>query len=115
MIPRSAPPKRSNPARKKREFKRCYGSAERVAFVKSLPCIVAHARDCDGEIENAHVISGGAGRKADASCIAPLCRRHHSELHAIGANTFQLVRCVQLLPCAAETNIAWCRIKGIDP
>lgn len=68
-------PKRSNPARKASEFLRCYGSAERVAWVKSLPCF---ACGLIGHTENAHLPShSGAGRKGDARHIVPLCHSCH--------------------------------------
>ena len=71
--------------RKKRsasEFARIYGSRERVEWVKTLPCAVASCGlscgPCDGEIHNAHTVSGGKGRKADAATVAPLCAKHHA-------------------------------------
>lgn len=106
-IPRAGRPKATNAARKKREFARAYGSSARVAWVHAQRCIVAHARDCDGLIENAHIVTGGAGRKADAAAIVPLCHRHHHELHMVGADVFQWHRCVRLSLCADDINRAW--------
>lgn len=64
--------KRVNPQRKAREFARCYGSKERVEWVKTLPCA---ACGIVGYSQNAHVgrAGRGAGRRGDASQIAPLC------------------------------------------
>jgi hypothetical protein len=55
--------------RKPSEFARIYGSKERVEWIKSLPCVGCGATPSD----NAHTVSGGKGRKADAETIAPLC------------------------------------------
>lgn len=90
-------------------------SVERVAFVKSLPCIAAHARDCDGPIENTHTIGGGMGRRSDADHIVPCCRRHHHELHTAGKPFFEMHRCVNLRACAAETERAWQASRGDEP
>ncbi len=124
MIARKSPPKKTNPARKAREFRRTYHSIERVLFVKSLPCIVCGVTPCD----NAHVgrLGKGAGRKADYTQIVPLCGAasrnvvgHHYELDAmVGPEEFQRTYGINLAHAMAETQekwLAWCRIKGIDP
>lgn len=66
------------------EFARIYGSKKRVVWVKSLPCAVWIAVElfgietrCEGPVVNAHTVTGGMGRKADAKTIAPLCHAHH--------------------------------------
>ena len=65
------PVKRVNVKRKAKEFARCYGSVDRVEFVKSLRC---SACGRVGRSENAHVLgNGGAGRKGHFTTIAPLC------------------------------------------
>ena len=74
-----------NPARKAKAFARAYGGAERVRWIQSQPCILCSQSPC----ENAHVTGGGAGRKADARWIVPLCHRCHAELHTIGQKTFE--------------------------
>lgn len=77
-------PKRSGRIRPKKrtagEFSRIYGSKARVQWVKSQPCLVCGFGPC----ENAHVVSGGMGRKADANTIVPLCRDHHWQSHHYG-------------------------------
>lgn len=77
MAPRKTRVKRVNAKRKAANFARAYGSAERVAFVRSLPCA---ACGLVGYSENAHVggAGKGAGRKSDADQIAPLCGPHRS-------------------------------------
>lgn len=84
-IKRKARPRPRNPKRKAREFARAYGSPERVAWIRAMSCLVCR----DTPSENAHVTSGGMGRKADADTIVPLCARCHGELHRNGAKTFQ--------------------------
>lgn len=67
---------RSNPARRKREFSRTYGSKERVEWFKGLPCHFCGK----GPSENAHCVTGGASRKADAHTIIPADRACHEWL-----------------------------------
>lgn len=71
-LPRSRQPIGRNPARKRREFVRTYGSEERTIFVKTLPCAACGVL---GFSVNAHVGTEGkgAGRKANADQVAPLC------------------------------------------
>lgn len=118
--------KRSNPARKAREFKRAYGSKARVAWVKSLPCV---ACGVVGYSENAHVTSGGVGRKADASQIVPLCGARplfglpgyagtegcHREAHRTGRELFAQRWKLDLDAAAAATETAWlAHINGVS-
>jgi hypothetical protein len=65
-----------NKARQAREFARCYGSAARVAFVRSLPCAACGR----GPSVNAHLHDDGtkgAGRKSGFATIGPLCHGCH--------------------------------------
>lgn len=96
-----------NPDRRRREFARCYGSPERVAFVQARPCVVPRcgASPC----ENAHVGTGGAGRKADADRVVPLCPAHHRELHRRGARTFAVAHDLDLQLHAARADALWAR------
>lgn len=73
---RRSRPKTKNVARKKDEFARCFGSAERVEFVKGLPCA---ACGVTGFSQNAHIgrEGAGAGRRANADQIGPLCGPHY--------------------------------------
>lgn len=62
------------------EFQRVYGSKRRVEFIKNLHCIVCFALPS----ENAHITSGGMGRKADYTQIVPLCASCHRKQHDKG-------------------------------
>lgn len=81
-LKRSAPPPRGKAIRRKprkaSEFARIYGSEARVRWVKSLPCVGCGAIPSeDRPSENAHTVTGGTSRKADAATIAPLCHGCH--------------------------------------
>lgn len=92
-----------NDARREKEFARAYGSAARVLFVAELPCVVCGKRPS----QNAHTRTGGAGRKADAHTIIPLCKPDHAELHQYGVRTFELRYLVDLDEAAQRTEAAW--------
>jgi hypothetical protein len=104
-----------NQKRHSREWRRAYGSVERVEFVKGLPCV---ACGIVGYSDNAHVESGGTARKADADKIAPLCGRAveeafldrvgcHTAFHALGREWIEARYSLDLQQCAAETEAAW--------
>lgn len=111
-IARGKRPKARNPKRRKSEFARAYGSDERVAWVKGLPCTVCGATPCD----NAHTASGGAGRKGDHRTIVPLCSRRfdaegcHAELHRIGVRTFEETYRINLASAAVNVALTWDRL-----
>ena len=86
------------------EFGRIYGSEDRVREVKRLPCSVQGCKRTPSE--NAHVISGGMGRKADWQYIAPLCHTHHEERdHRLGSNAaFQAKYGVDLMAVALDLS-----------
>lgn len=67
------------------EFRRVYGSEDRVLAVAGMACVGCGAR---GACENHHVKNGGMGRKADACWIVPLCAVCHERLHRQGASAF---------------------------
>lgn len=111
--------KRSNPKRKASEFRRAYGSKARVEWVKRQPCPVCLALgmrgDWTAERDNAHIVGGGAGRKADRTMIVPLCRHHHRALHAAGSLSAFYVTfgCkVDLADVAVRTEAAWQTFVG---
>ena len=95
-----------NAQRRKAAWIRAYGGKRRIAFVKSLPCIV-QAGDCAGPIDVAHTKVGGMSRKADARFTVPLCRRHHRALHTVGRETFETTYAVNLEAAAALTELQW--------
>ncbi len=116
LIKRSAPPRRSTTPtrrspiktkkRKPSEFSRIYGSKARVAWVKSLECWW-RGPTCQGEIHNAHTITGGMGRKAGYTTILPLCARHHDrfERHRIPFDNALIREAMQY--SAASIEDAW--------
>lgn len=94
-----------NPERRDREWRRAYGSEERVRWIQNLPCLACGARPS----ENAHTEAGGMGMKADASTIVPLCSDCHDELHAEGAETWQERTGLDLKADARRIEEAWQR------
>ncbi len=119
-LPRATkPPKTKNAKRKKSEFARCYGSKERVEFVKGQNCLIAvnyiSTACCNGSTENAHVVNDGtrgAGRKSGFACIAPLCHRHHAELHDLGQQLFEATYDLDLAHCAEATELRWLAVSA---
>lgn len=109
-LKRGAPPKRStkrirprNLERQKKEFARAYHSIERVEFVKSLPCVAG----CLRPSQNAHIETGGAGRKADYDKIVPLCFYAHRLFHSWGRVSFEKHFSIDLDALAADTERCW--------
>ena len=93
-----------NPARRKKEWTRSYGSPERVMAVTLMGCAVSW---CTGLSQNAHLETGGTGRKADADKVVNLCIRHHlwndDSLHALGsAKAFDMVHDTDLYAIAED-------------
>jgi hypothetical protein len=75
-----------------------------------------------GPCDNAHIETGGMGRKADYTKIIPLCcmdmnadnspgysRGHHGEMHRLGVGTFlhQYRNPPDLQKAAEETEARW--------
>ena len=102
---------RIKPKRKTAEdFGRVYGSKDRVEFVKGLACVSCGRGPC----ENAHIRSGGMGRKADFRDIVPLCQTCHRLQHqrgwkALGLNASKL----QFL--AFQVQFQWAKTQGLMP
>ena len=115
-IKRSTKPiRRSAIKRKKRpasETNRIYGPPARRKFVASLPCAACVVV---GYSENAHIETGGMGRKSDYTKIVPLCSHEsphghygcHRRLHNVGRYRFQFLHDIDLDQCAAETEKLW--------
>lgn len=89
--------------KKAEKFAREYGSAERVDWVRRQPCVACG----HGPSENAHVRTGGMGRKADACWVAPICTPCHATLHRIGAKSFEAAHQIDLDHEAAITDARW--------
>lgn len=117
-LPRSQKPlkrtpvKRVNAKRRKKNHARAYGGAGRIAFVKSLPCVVKGRPDGfpvrhDGPIEVMHTKSGGTARKADARLTVPCCQYHHRNAHTWGIETWQRAYGVDLEHEAANVAGHW--------
>lgn len=101
--------KRVNPFNAKRRaenFARAYGSEERLFYVSACLACVVPSCTWNGYNDNAHVETGGTGRKADADKVVSACNRHHREMHR-GQETFELTYGVDLQQCAAETQERW--------
>lgn len=87
-LKRGGPIAPKNPDRKAREFVRAYHSEDRVLFVKhGLRCCVPHCYRMP--CENAHIETGGMGRKAHYTKVVPMCGYHHREIHQLGRETFE--------------------------
>ena len=93
--------KRRNARRSAKEFRRAYGSRERVQAIQATPCVVCGSLPS----ENAHVRSRGAG--GGAADIVPLCMAHHREQHDAGIETFQERYSINLRDEARRTEVAW--------
>lgn len=101
-----------NPERREREWARAYGSLERVYYVSTaLGCVVPDCHD-SGPMENAHVETGGTGRRADADRVVPMCERHHAEHHR-GRLTFAEKYGLDLDVSARLTETQW-QLYGED-
>lgn len=92
-----------NAKRREAERARAYGPRARRDWLTSQPCLVCGTTPT----EQAHTVSGGMGRKADADTIVPLCHAHHAEQHAHGAATFEARYSVDLAAAAADTERRW--------
>ena len=60
-----------------------------------------------GPCVNAHVKTGGTGRKADARWIVPLTAAEHDELHRIGQRSFEAKHGIDLAFQAAIIDARW--------
>lgn len=108
---RKTPLRKRNPARKAREFARAYGGEARVAFIRAMPCLTCGGHPC----ENAHVKSGGAGRKADARWVVPLCHGCHAQLHTTGQQTFEAKYGIDLMHWAQVIDARWEQYLATQP
>ena len=85
QLNRSKRMKRKNARRSAKEFRRAYGSQERVQAVQAMSCVVCKRLPS----ENAHLENGGMGRKADKELVVNLCSGCHTDddlsLHRLGS------------------------------
>ena len=85
--------------------------------LQSLPCIVPGCPSLHQD--NAHIEGDGAGRKANADKIVPLCRGHHrtrkDSLHNLGREEFEGTFYVDLAALALDTERTWRRYAGHSP
>ncbi len=103
LPPRTKPVRKANPKRRQSEFARCYHSRERVRFVKSSPCLICATPFS----ENAHIKTGGMGRKSDYTSIVPLCTADHRNLHSLGRAEFENAYRIDLGYFALLTERLW--------
>lgn len=91
------------------EWRRAYGSLERVFFVAwALPCVVPGCRLHERHgCQNHHWRTGGMGRKADSTEIVPLCKYHHDKVHLMGRQSFEEYFDVDLEKEAEYTETEW--------
>jgi hypothetical protein len=118
-LPRSTKPiarktrvKKVNTKRRAKNKARAYGGEERVTWLKTLPCCVVGRPSSPpvrhfGEIVNAHITTGGMGRKADAKLCVPMCDYHHKNQHLFGTRGFELAYGIDLKAEAAKVEAAW--------
>ena len=102
------PMPRVNRARKAKNSLRAYGPAERRDWLTSRPCIICGK---PGPSEQAHVETGGTGRKANADKTIPACHDCHQGpqgMHA-GIRSFEARHGVDLQLLAAAVERAWQR------
>ena len=88
------------------EKRRIYGTKERIAWFKTLPCVICGT---PGPCDMAHSVSGGMGRKADYTTLVPLCGVCHREQHQMGTKSFEARYGVSLTDRAAQIQQAWIR------
>lgn len=104
-----------NAKRSLANWKRAYGSEERVQMISRMPCLLCGSTPS----QNAHVETGGKGRKADASTVIPLCAACHMEHHTqgfvtmkIGDEAGRVIPKEELLACAAFLDQQWKKLNG---
>lgn len=88
--------KPSNPKRRKENFKKYYGSIERVKIINNTPCLCCSSLPSD----SAHVKSKASG--GTFTDLIPLCRIHHAQLHNLGTRNFETLHDINLTELAKE-------------
>ena len=83
-----------SPIKRKRRKAREGDDPKRLAFVRMLPCCVAHddggPYTCNGKIESHHPLGlrwgKGMSTKSEDRFAIPLCAYHHSCFHVLPSN-----------------------------
>lgn len=88
------------------EFRRCFGSAERMAFVERQPCVTP---GCEHHpCENAHLGMGPHGTLGDATFIVAACPAHRKLLQGeLGTEKFAALYQVDLAAEAIDLELRW--------
>lgn len=83
---------RKQPARRLPPYPQGAGrNLAHLAWIRTLPCAV-RPRCASRDVHAHHVrlgTGGGTGLKPGDAWTVPLCPAHHSELHQVGARTFE--------------------------
>lgn len=115
-IPKKKRPIGRNAIRKIREFQRCFGSKERVEFIKRLQCVATgQFGNTADPIDNAHVCDDGTkgmGRRSGYACIVPLKRSAHRLLHRNPSKFYATYGAFNWPAMAAYTNAQWEKFVG---
>ncbi len=88
------------------EFQRCFGSADRMAWVAAQPCIAPGclATPC----ENAHLGMGPNGTVGDSTFIVPACPTHRKLLQGeLGTEKFAALYHIDLAAEAIDLELRW--------
>lgn len=98
--------RRRQRARRKAEFARTYESQARVVWVQQQPCLVPGCPRTP--CHNAHIQTGGMGRKASSTFVVPACDQHHELLdNQLGRRKFEALYKIDLAAEAIDTELRW--------
>jgi hypothetical protein len=88
------------------EFQRCFGSADRMAWVRAQPCVVL---GCPGSpCENVHIGMGPKQSLGDSTLIVPACAGHRALLQgALGTAKFAALYHLDLVAEAIDLELRW--------
>ena len=95
-----------NRERRKARFDAAYGKdGDYGAWIRSLPCLLAHTGRCEGPVVCAHAVkTRGAGGQATDS--VPLCQLHETRWHQ-GRLTFWDLTGIDMASVAARLAREW--------
>ena len=88
------------------EFQRCFGSADRMAWVRAQPCVVL---GCPGSpCENVHIGMGSQRTLGESTLIVPACAGHRALLQgALGTAKFEALYHLELAAEAIDLELRW--------